>query len=126
MRDRRERGRGRPGRAVLGAERGKGGRSGREKKKRKRKGGKEKGRGEKKWRKEERKWKKKERERKGGGECTPAATAAAVGHARRRLHVRGPGVGGARAELAAKRRPGARGREWKREREIRSDDRDGR
>ena len=63
------------------------------------------------------KWKKKEREGKGEGECAPATTAAAVGHARRRLHVRGAGVGGARVALAAKRRPGARGREGKREKE---------
>ena len=35
-------------------------------------------------------------------------------------------VGGARAALAAKRRPAARGREGEREREIRCDDRDGR
>ena len=81
-----------PGLAVLGS-REREGRKERERKEkeRKRKGRKEKEKGKKKWRKEERKWKKKERERKGGGECAPAATAAAVGHARRRSRVRGPG-----------------------------------
>ena len=73
---------------------------------------KEKGKGEKKWRKEKRKWEKEKGREKGGGECAPAATAAAVGHARRRSRVRGPGeVGharrlrpsGARVHAAGKR-----------------------
>ena len=47
----------------------------------------------------------------------PAATAATVGHSRCRSRVFRPGGGGAREALAAKRRPGARGREGKREKE---------
>ena len=118
------------GPSVLGEERGKKGRRGREKRKRekrRRNGRKKKEKGEKKWRKrEEEMGKGKE---KGGGECAPAA--AAVGHARRRSRVRGPGeVGhtrrlrpsGARVHAAGRR--GRKEREKKR-REIRGDDRDG-
>ena len=76
---------------------------------------------------------------KGRGECAPAATAAAVGHARRWSRVRGPGEG-RHAERGGhlrqeSERPGRAcsaeeerekgGREKKRGREIRGDDRDG-
>ena len=79
--------------------------------------------GERKKEERKRKWekngeRKRERERRERGEiCAGSA-------ARGRPRVRGPGGDGARAALAAKRRPGARGREWKREREIHGDDRD--
>jgi len=84
----------------------------------------------KKGRKEKKMEKNGERERERGkeerGERFVPDPRRAVGHAQRRSRVRGPGGDGARAALAAKRRPGACGREWKREREIRGDDRDGR
>ena len=80
---------------------------------------------EKKGRKEK-KMEKKWRERKREGERRERGEICAGSAARGRPRVRGPGGDGARAALAAKRRPGARGREWKREREIRGDDRDGR
>ena len=96
-------------------------------KKRKRKREKENRKG-----KREVKWGKRKGKRERGSECAPAATAAAVGHARRRSRVRGPGeVGHARrlrpsgAQVHAAGRRGRKEREKKR-REIRGDDRDGR
>jgi len=102
----------------------------------KRKERKEKEKGEKKWRRKGKKMGKRKRE---GDACAPAATAAAVGHARRWSRVRGPGEvrhaergGHLRQESE---RPGRAcsaeeerekgGREKKRGREIRGDDRDG-
>jgi len=109
----------------LGAERE--GRKERERKEkeRKRKGRKEKEKGKMKWRKEERKWKKRERGKKGEGERTPAASAAAVGHAwRARARERWGSRGASGQAAPGCTRQGGGERERKR-REIRGDDRDG-
>ena len=124
---------------VTGGERsGSAGRAGKEREKReerkekrekkRKKIGKRNGEGKEKWEKG-----------KGRGACAPAATAAAVGHARRWSRVRGPGEvrhaeRGGRLRQESER-PGRAcsaeeerekgGREKKRGREIRGDDRDG-
>ena len=97
---------------------------GEKEKREKEKGEKKRKKGKRNGEKEKRKWEKgKKREEKGGGECAPAATAAAVDHARRRSRVRGPGeVGHARCLRPSGAWVHAAGRRGRRE--IRGDNRD--